>query len=125
MITRADIDMIVAYKRTLPKDVSIKDLIYYYCVSCLYDAYKVKKITKQEASARKKEIISYLDTMESLAKSNSQIIHTLSISLAPRKDSIQKDKAELLEVISRVEGVATGIMKSFDSEIPNFLKMEG
>ena len=59
-----------------------------------------------------------------IAHSNSEIIKELAKATAPRKDLVKKDKAELLDVISRIEGVVTGMMKSYGDSIPKILKFD-
>lgn len=122
MLTRDDIDQIAAYDRSMPEKSSVKEWIYYYCVSALFSDYNKGKITKKEASARKKDIICYLDTVEGLVHSNSKIIRELAKATAPRAELVKKDKAELLEVINRIEGVVTGLMNKYDGKVPEFLK---
>jgi hypothetical protein len=122
MLTRDDIDQIAAYDRTMTEKSSVKEWLYYYCVSALFSDYNKGKITKKEASARKKDLISYLDTVEGLAHSNSIIIKEIARNTAPRSELVHKDKAELLEVINRIEGVVTGLMNKYDGKVPEFLK---
>ena len=59
-----------------------------------------------------------------LARSNHQIILELAKATAPRNELIKKDKADLLDIIARIEGVVTGLMKEFNGKVPEFLKME-
>lgn len=121
---RADIDYICVYKQKMPKSASTKDMIYYYCVDRLYSDYDKRTIDKEEARAIKSNITSYLDTLESLARSNSKIITELSKLTAPRKELANKDQAQLLEVIARIEAIVTGLMKEHDGKLPEFLKLE-
>lgn len=120
----SDIETIAAYERDMPLSATAKDWIFYCCFAKLYSDYKANRITKAQAAEKKRDIINYLSTIEALALSNSKIIHELAVATAPRKDLVKKDKADLLDIISRIEGVATDVMKSFDSEIPIFLKIK-
>jgi hypothetical protein len=108
----------------MPDDAGPKDLLYYYSVLGLFGAYKAKKIKKKEAANIKKSIICYLDTLEALAHSNSKIVHELDIMTAPRAELVHKDKAELLNIISTIEAVVTGLVKEHSQELPEFLRIE-
>lgn len=124
-LTKSDIEQIAAYEsRTMPKGAKVDDWIYYYCISALFHDFKTQKITKQEAIQRKSDIIAYLDIISELARSNSKIITELAKATAPRAELTRKSKAQLLDVISRIEGVVTGLMNEYGGKVPEFLKME-
>ena len=96
-----------------------------YCIAfTAYHLYAEGKATKEEAQRMKLTGLTYLETLKSLARSSSEIIRELARATAPRKLLGEKDKAELLEVIIRIEGVVTGLMKKFKNDIPKILRTE-
>lgn len=72
----------------------------------------------------KADALTYYETIKALARSNTKIIVELSKATVPRVDLVKKDKAELVEIITRIEGVVYGLMQEFDGKIPEFLKLE-
>ena len=120
---REDIEHIAFYKMDMPLGAGVKDLIYYHCIESLYRMHEGRKIKKSEASKKKQKIADYLDTLEGIAHSNAKIIVELSKLTAPRADMVKKDKAELLEVVNRIEGLVTGLIKEYDQAIPKFLSL--
>lgn len=124
MLTKADIDMKAAYGQQMPNNAGYKDLLYYYAMDYLYRNCKAQKLSVEAGAEIKKNITAYLDTMEALAHSSNKIIIELNRSIAPRADLVKKDQAELIEIITRIEGVVYGLMQEFDGKIPEFLKLE-
>ena len=113
-----------AWEGKPPKGMSPEGLVLYSIARAMYADYKEDKISKEEAQNRKQTALFYFDAIQGLARANSRIIHQLSISLAPRKDLVKRDKKALLEVISRIEGLASGLMRDFKSKVPEFFRFK-
>ena len=113
-----------AWQKDPPIKASPEQQIIYCIARAIYADFTEGNIEQEEAHKLKENLFMYFDTIEGLAHSNSEIIKELAKATAPRKDLIKKDKAELLEVISRIEGVVTGMMKNYGDSIPKILKFE-
>lgn len=113
-----------AWQKDPPIKASPEQQIIYCIARAIYADFTEGNIEQEEAHKLKENLFMYFDTIEGLAHSNSEIIKELAKATAPRKDLIKKDKAELLEVISRIEGVVTGMMKSYGDSIPKILKFD-
>ena len=113
-----------AWQKDPPIKASPEQQIIYCIARAIYADFSEGNLTQEEAYKLKETLFVYFDTIEGLAHSNSEIIKELAKATAPRKDLIKKDKAELLEVISRIEGVVTGMMKSYGDSIPKILKFD-
>lgn len=111
-------------KELLPKGATAESILTYCIAFTAYHLYAEGKVTKEEAQGMKITGLTYLETLKSLARSSSEIIRELARATAPRKLLGEKDKAELLEVIIRIEGVATGLMKKYKDAIPKILRTE-
>ena len=121
---KTDLDLIAHKGRPLPKNASPADMLYYYAVRGLYKDYDEEKIGKEQAGENKREITVAVDTLQSLAHSNSKIIIELSKLTAPRRELSKKSKAELLEIINRIEAIVAGLMKEYDGKLPEFMKIK-
>lgn len=117
------IEQLAWSKSPLPANTSPEKVIVY-CVSrMMYEFYEREELTKGEAQELKLSAMMYLETLKELAKGSNKIIKELARNTAPRADLVKRDKSELLEVIARIEGVATGLMKEYKDKIPKFLRM--
>lgn len=116
-------------KRAWQKDPPIKaspEQQVIYCIArAIYADFSEGNIDQKEAHKLKENLFVYFDTLQGLAHANSEIIRELSKATAPRAELTRKSKAELLDVIVRIEGVVTGLMKKYDDPIPKILKVEG
>ena len=119
-----DIELLAWNKRPLPKNSPPDKVLIYSVARVIYEQFERGELTKEQAQEMKYSTLMYLETIKGLAQSNSKIIRELSKATAPRSSLVRKDKAELLEVISRIEGVVTGLMKRYDDPIPKMLKVE-
>ena len=113
-----------AWDEKPPKKMSPEGLVLYSIARAMYADYKANIISKEEAQSRKQMALFYIDALQGLARANSKIIYQLSVSLAPRKDLVKRDKKALLEVINRIEGLASGLMKEYKSRIPEFFRIK-
>ena len=113
-----------AWQKDPPVKTSPEQQIIYCIARAIYADFSEGNLTQEEAYKLKENLFVYFDTIEGLAHSNSEIIRELAKATAPRKELIKKDKAELLDVISRIEGIVTGMMKSYGDSIPKILKFE-
>lgn len=121
---RADIDLIAWTDRAMPKNASIADMLYYHAINDIYNRAKADEVGMDNAKRLKADIAGYLDMLNSLAHSNSKIIIELSKLTAPRRELPKKSKAELLEIINRIEAIVTGLMKEYDGKLPEFMKIK-
>lgn len=113
-----------AWQKEPPKDASLDKQIIYCIARSVYADFAEGSLEQDEAQRMKDNLIYYFEMLFELAHSNSEIIKELAKATAPRKDLVKKDKAELLDVISRIEGVVTGMMKSYGDSIPKILKFD-
>lgn len=98
------------------------DKIIRYCIArALYADFEEEITEQRDAQAMKLNALDYLAFLQSLARSNTKIIKELSILTAPRKDLTKKSKAQLLEIISRIEALVTGIIKEHGDRLPEFI----
>lgn len=121
---RDDIDLIARKRKPLPKNASSADMLYYYAVRGLYKEYDDQLIEAKDAGKHKREIIAAADTLQGLAHSNSKIIIELSKLTAPRRELPKKSKAELLEIINRIEALVTGLISEYGDKLPEFIKIK-
>ena len=121
---KSDIEQRAWEKELLPKGATAESILTYCIAFTAYHLYAEGKATKEEAQGMKITGLTYLETLKSLARSSSEIIRELTRATAPRKLLGEKDKAELLEVIIRIEGVVTGLTKKYKDAIPKILRME-
>lgn len=113
-----------AWQKDPPIKASPEQQIIYCIARAIYADFSEGNLTQEEAYKLKETLFVYFDTIKGLAHSNSEIIKELAKATAPRKDLVKKDKAELLDVISRIEGIVTGMMKSYGDSIPKILKFD-
>ena len=118
------VELMAWNKEPLPKNSTPENIIIYSTARVLYELYNAGKLTKEEAQTMKMVAITHYETLKELALSNSKIIKELSKATAPRAELTKKSKAELLDVIARIEGIVTGLMKKYDDPIPKILKVE-
>lgn len=121
---KPDIDLLARTRRPLPKNASSADMLYYYAVRGLYKDYDDQLIEADDAGKHKREITAAVDTLQGLAHSNSKIIIELSKLTAPRRELPKKSKAELLEIINRIEAIVAGLMTEYDGKLPEFMKIK-
>ena len=115
----------MAWNKKPPTDKCSADTIILYCISrALYADFNESRTTRHASQKMKADALTYYETIKALARSNTKIIIELNRSIAPRADLVKKDKAELVEIITRIEGVVYGLMQEFDGKIPEFLKLE-
>lgn len=119
-----DIEILAWNKKPLPKNSPPDKVLIYSVARVIYEQFERGELTKEQAQEMKCSALMYLETIKGLAQSNSKIIRELSKATAPRSSLVRKDKAELLEVISRIEGVVTGLMKEYNGRLPDFLRLE-
>lgn len=124
MTLKKSVEQMAWEKELLPKGATAESILIYCIAFTAYHLYAEGKATKDEAQGIKLTGLTYLETLKSLARSSSEIIRELARATAPRKLLGEKDKAELLEVIIRIEGVATGLMKKYKDAIPKILRTE-
>lgn len=106
-----------------PKDPPEKMIVY--CIArAMYADYDAEKLTQIQAQNIKLTALTYFDMLQGLAHSNSKIIIELSKLTAPRKELPKKSKAELLEIINRIEGLVYGLMEKHNGRIPDILRGE-
>lgn len=106
-----------------PKDPPEKMIVY--CIArAMYADYEAEKLTQIQAQNIKLTALTYFDMLQSLAHSNSRIITELSKLTAPRRELPKKSKAELLEIINRIEAIVAGLMSEYDGKLPEFLKIK-
>ena len=111
-----------AWRKQGIKPTSPPDKIITYCIArAMYADYEAEIVEQRDAQAMKLNALDYLTFLQSLARSNTKIIKELSILTAPRKELIHKSKAELLEVIARIEALVTGIIKEHGDKLPEFI----
>lgn len=120
----SNIEQMAWEKEPLPKGATAENILTYCIAFTAYHLYAEGKATKDEAQGMKLTGLTYLETLKSLARSSSEIIRELARATAPRKLLGEKNKAELLEVIIRIEGVVTGLMKKYKDDIPKILRTE-
>ena len=120
----SNIEQMAWEKEPLPKGATAENILTYCIAFTAYHLYAEGKATKDEAQGMKLTGLTYLETLKSLARSSSEIIRELARATAPRKLLGEKDKAELLEVIARIEAVVTGLMKKYKDAIPKILRTE-
>lgn len=113
-----------AWQKDPPKKASPETMLIYCIARALYADFAEGNLTQEEAHSLKSDLYFYVYTIQGLAHSNSAIIRELAKATAPRAELTRKSKAELLDVISRIEGVVTGLMKRYDDLIPKILKVE-
>lgn len=123
-MTRADIDLCAFYGREMPANSGPSEIIYYYAIRSIYDNVKQERLTKEKAKQLKDSLALWLDTIISLAHSNSKLIVELGKLTAPRAELVKRDKAELLEIINRIEALVTGLISEYGDKLPGFIKME-
>lgn len=106
-----------------PKDPPEKMIVY--CIArAMYADYDAEKLTQIQAQNIKLTALTYFDMLQSLAHSNSKIIIELSKLTAPRKELPKKSKAELLEIVNRIEAIVAGLMTEYDGKLPEFMKIK-
>lgn len=113
-----------AWQKEPPKDASPNEQIIYCIARSVYADFAEGSLEQDEAQRMKDNLIYYFQMLFELAHSNSEIIKELAKATAPRAELTRKSKAELLDVISRIEGVVTGMMKRYGDQIPKILKFE-
>lgn len=113
-----------AWQKEPPKNANPNKQIIYCIARSIYADFAEGSLEQDEAQRMKDNLIYYFEMLFELAHSNSEIIRELAKATAPRKDLVKKDKAKLLDVISRIEGIVTGLMKKYDDPIPKILKVE-
>ena len=119
-----DIEILAWNKRPLPKNSPPDKVLIYSVARTIYEQYERGELTKEQAQDIKYTTLIWLETIKGLAQSNTKIIRELAKATAPRSSLVRKDKAELLDVISRIEGIVTGMMKSYGDSIPKILKFD-
>lgn len=103
-----------------PKDPPEKMIVY--CIArAMYADYEAEKLTQIEAQNIKLSALAYFEMLQGLAHSNSKIIIELSKLTAPRRELPKKSKAELLEIVNRIEAIVAGLMSEYDGKLPEFL----
>lgn len=106
-----------------PKDPPEKMIVY--CIArAMYADYEAEKLTQIQAQNIKLTALTYFEMLQGLAHSNSKIIIKLSKLTAPRRELPKKSKAELLEIINRIEGLVYGLMEKHNGRIPDILRGE-
>lgn len=118
------VELMAWNKEPLPKKSTPENIIIYSTARVLYELYNAGELTKEEAQTMKITAITHYETLKGLARSNSKIIKELAKATAPRAELTKKSKAELLDVIARIEGVVTGVINEYGGKLPEFLKME-
>lgn len=113
-----------AWQKDPSKDASPETMLIYCIARAIYADFSEGNIEQEEAHKLKENLFVYYDMIQGLAHANSEIIRELSKATAPRAELTRKSKAELLDVIVRIEGVVTGLMKRYDDPIPKILKVE-
>lgn len=106
-----------------PKDPPEKMIVY--CIArAMYAEYEAEKLTQIQAQNIKLTALTYFEMLQGLAHSNSKIIIELSKLTAPRRELPKKSKAELLEIINRIEAIVAGLMSEYDGKLPEFMKIK-
>lgn len=119
-----EIELMAWNREPLPKKATAETIIVYCIARTLYEQYSAGQLTKEEAQSYKLTALTYYETIKELARSNSKIILELAKATAPRSEMTRKSKAELLDVITRIEAVVMGLIKNHNEKVPEFLKME-
>ena len=112
----------LAWERKGIKPQASPDKIIAYCIArAMYADYDAEIVSQRDAQAMKLKALDYLGFLQSMARTNSKIIRELSILTAPRKELTHKTKAELLDIIARIEALVTGIIKEHGDKVPEFM----
>lgn len=112
----------LAWQKDPPMKSSVEQKLIYCIARALYADFSEGTIDQETARKAKEDLYFYVDMLQGLARSNSQIIRELSVLTAPRAQFLKKDKAELLDVIARIEAVVTGLIKKYDDVMPEFIR---
>lgn len=112
------------YKRGLPKGASIAETIIYCICRAAYADLEDKVINDVKAKKIKVETIEGFQKIRELAMTNTKIIRELNILTAPRKDIVKMDKAQLINVITKMEALSAGLISSADQKPPEFMNLE-
>lgn len=119
-----EIELMAWNREPLPKKATAEKIIVYCIARTLYEQYSSGQLTKEEAQGYKLTALTYYEAIKELARSNSKIIVELAKATAPRAEMTRKSKAELLDMIARIEAVVMGLIKEHSEKAPEFLKME-
>lgn len=112
------------YKRGLPKGASIEDIIIYCVCRAAYADLEDKVIDELMAKKIKTEGIKWVKVLRERARANSTVIRELNILTAPRKSIVKMDKAQLINIIVKMEALSAGLIKTADQEPPEFMNLE-
>lgn len=112
----------LAWEKKGIKPTAPPDKVIAYCVArAMYADYEAEMLDQRDAQAMKLNALDYLAFLQSMARSNSKIIRELSILTSPRKELTHKTKAELLDIIARIEALVTGIIQEHGDKVPEFM----
>lgn len=115
----------LAWEKKGIKPTAPPDKVIAYCVArAMYADYEAEMLDQRDAQAIKLNALDYLTFLQSMARSNSKIIRELSILTSPRKELTHKTKAELLDIIARIEALVTGIIQEHGDKVPEFMTIK-
>ena len=112
------------YKKGLPKGATLGETFAYCVCRAVYADLEEKIIEEARARKIKSEAIEWLTDTNGLNQKNATIIRELNILTAPRKKIKSMTKAQLLDIIVKMESLVAGLISSADQDPPDFMKLE-
>lgn len=118
---KLEIDEYAWKNQPLPKEAGRIDQIYYHLARSIYGYVKSGTMELQQAKNLKLTLAHYFETVEMLARSSGRLLVELGKLTAPREELTKMDKAQLLEVIGKMEALCYGIISSAKEKVPDVL----
>ncbi|MBR2304032.1 MAG: hypothetical protein IJ871_02705 [Ruminococcus sp.] len=123
-LEKTDIDELAWTNRALPENAGNLDQIYYHLARSIYGYVKSGTMELQEAKRLKLTLADYFGTVEMLSRSSGRLLVELGKLTAPREELTKMDKAQLINIIVKMEALSAGLIKSADQEPPEFMNLE-
>ena len=120
-LEKTDIDELAWTNQPLPEKTVCLDQIYYHLARSIYGYVKSGTMELQEAKRLKLTLADYFGTVEMLSRSSGRLLVELGKLTAPREELTKMDKAQLLEVIGKMEALCYGIISSAKEKVPDVL----
>lgn len=118
-----ELDELAWYNKSLPKNASHLDRIYYLIAAGVYSFVRSGKMELQEAKMLKQWAMHYFEQITELARDNGRIITELNKLTAPSAELSAKQRDELLEIVLKMQALVSGLIKAVQEEVPEMLRV--
>lgn len=120
-LSHEQIDELAWENKPLPAEAHRSHMIYYHLVRSLYGCVKYGGMSIADAKTLKLNLAHYYDQLEALALSSGKLLCELGKLTAPRTDIKNKSREELIEIITKMDALCCGFIKSASENVPEFI----